>query len=150
MARVSITGIQDLTKKLDSMRSLKTLELAMNKAAGIVLAEAVNRVPVDIGELRSSLTIVPASLKLNGELASGVATSKEYAPYVEFGTGRKGQGTYPYEVEGLSLGYRQTPWVFRNKDGEKIWTAGQVAQPFLYPALQVNKDKIRKVLATAI
>ena len=85
--------------------------------------------PVDTGALRNSIRSV---VKEEGTgIVAEVVTNLEYAPYVEFGTGIKGENSPSPPKANVGQGYR-SDWV------------GQVAQPFLYPALANNKDKVLK------
>ena len=79
------------------------------------------------------------------ELQGRVYTNCEYAAYVEFGTGVTGNGTYPYEVEGFTPKYKDKGWAYFDEDkNEWIYTKGQVAQPYMYPALKENEKAIKK------
>ena len=69
-----------------------------------------------------------------------VGTNKQYAPYVEYGTGlfaREGNG-------------RQTPWSYQDAKGEWHSTKGQKPQPFLEPALLDKQKEIIKIFDEAI
>ena len=68
-----------------------------------------------------------------GRIRRTVGTIVEYAPYVEFGTGRMGAASPSPPKAPLSLGYRED------------WK-GQFAQPYLYPSLIDNRDRIVKHL----
>lgn len=61
----------------------------MGEAVGIVNGDAKNIVPVDTGNLRNSIhgSVEAGTSK---EVVGKVATSTDYAPYVEFGTSRMG------------------------------------------------------------
>lgn len=82
-----------------------------------------------------------------------VYTNVEYAPFVEFGTGKVGEGSYEYEKEiakryGIKLKYRQTPWVYTPDEGETfIRTSGQKAQPYMYPALKKSEKYMLELMA---
>lgn len=104
----------------------------VNRAAGIVLSGAKGYCPVDTGNLRDSIHIRPATV---GEpITASVYTATEYAPYVEFGTGRR--GGYPYQTQ-LNLSY------------DKDWP-GQTAQPFLGRSLRENEKTIRTIVQESI
>ena len=98
----------------------------VNEFALKIQKSAKKRCPVDTGRLRSSIVIEP----YNGGFTARVGTNVKYAPYVEFGTGK-------YAVEGNG---RKTPWAYKNRDGELIWTAGQKPQPYLLPAFNEHKQ----------
>lgn len=95
---------------------VRALERIGSQAEGY----AVDLVPVDTGNLRSSIAhTVDAAEKV-----AYVGTANKYAVYVEMGTG--------LYVDGG----RKTPWVYKDeKTGEWRTTHGQKAQPYLKPAL---------------
>ena len=121
------------------------LRSAMNEAVKLVHAQAKALAPVSEagGNLAGSIHM---KVKDTGkELQGRVYTNCEYAAYVEFGTGVTGNGTYPYKVEGLTLTYRDKGWAYFDDDkGEWIYTKGQEAQPYMYPALKEHEQTIKK------
>lgn len=121
----SIEGVDSLHQRLDNLDAIfrsRAIERTVQQGCMIVQAEAVQLCPVDGGELRNSImTKVEVS---NNNVIGKVYTNKEYAPYVEFGTGSRGEASYDGEVD---VTYN-TEW------------AGQPAQPYLYPALKNNED----------
>lgn len=120
------------------------LQDAMNQATALVHTQAKALAPVEKGQLAGSIHMQVD--KSPSRLQGRVYTNVEYAPYVEFGTGVKGNGTYPYAIKGLGLTYRDKGWVYQDEDtGEWVYTKGQKAQPYLYPALK-EKEKIIKQL----
>lgn len=141
---IEVKGLEALMAKLESLGG--DVDKAMKKgtlsAAGRVKSSAKMRCPADTGDLRAS---IHSEYKRDGDTHIGiVSTNKEYAPHVEFGTGPTGNGTYPYPVDVLQ--YKADKWrvSFIDKDGKLIhcWTAGQKAQPFMYPALLENRENI--------
>ena len=147
MVIVKILGIERLQAKFKAISEID-MSPAINKATAVVEGSAKAKAQVDSGLLRNSIHPEKARIVGKGEYQGRVYTNLEYAPYVEFGTGAKGSGTYPYSVEGLSLTYRMTPWAFTDDSGKTWWTNGQVAQPFMYPALSGNKTRIKRLLET--
>lgn len=145
---VKVLGADRLKQKLNDLANIQ-VEKAVNKATLLVEGQAKLLCPVDTGMLRASIHTKVE--KKDKEVSGIVYTASEYAPYVEFGTGAKGQGTYPHKVDGLSLQYRQIPWGYEDpKTGETIWTNGQKAQPFMYPALEMNKKKVETILQDSV
>jgi HK97 gp10 family phage protein len=140
---IELKGMSSLIAKIDKLNGLNVIP-AVGKGLAIVKSHATSNVAVDTGDLSSNIA---SEVKFQGNKIIGrVFTNLEYAPFVEFGTGATGNGTYPHPVKGLSLSYRSTPWGFIDeKTGEYIWTNGQVAQPFLYPALNSNEAQIKKI-----
>lgn len=123
----NISGVDSLMKKLNNLDSLfksGAIEQAVQRGCMIVQAEAVQLCPVDEGELRNSIsTKVDVT---NYGVVGKVYTNKEYAPYVELGTGSRGEAIYDGD---LDVTYN-TEW------------AGQPAQPYLYPALKNNEETV--------
>ena len=148
MATVSIKGIDTLTQRFNKIANMELRE-AMNKATQLVHGQAKALAPADTGILRNSIHM---QVKDTGKSLEGrVYTNVEYAPYVEFGTGIKGNGTYPYQVEGLNLVYKNKGWAYFDEDkGEWIYTKGQKAQPYMYPALKQNEKTIKQILKQGV
>lgn len=114
----------------------------MSQATAVVHAQAKLLAPNDTGNLAGSIHMEVKEGKNNIE--GRVFTNLSYAPYVEFGTGSKGSGTYPYKIKNLKLSYRSTPWVYSPDGGESFYfTHGQVAQPYMYPSLKNNEKYIK-------
>lgn len=125
-----IKGLDSLMKKLDQLggNSHKSLKVGIRKANKMAQREAKLLAPVgDSGMLRNS--IMESVEERNGVITGKVTTNLHYAPYVEFGTGKRGKASPSPPKSDRRLKYRQD------------W-AGMDAQPFLYPALKNNKDKV--------
>ena len=148
MARVTIKGIDSLTQRFNKIANME-LKTAVNKATQLVHGQAKALAPVDNGGLAGSIHM---QVKDTGkELQGRVYTNLEYAPFVEFGTGVNGNGTYPYQVEGFNLEYKNKGWAYYDEDkGEWIYTRGQVAQPYMYPALKENEKTIKQILKDGV
>lgn len=148
MASVTIKGVDRLTQRFNNIAKME-LRGAVNKATQLVHGQAKALAPADTGLLRESIHM---QVKDTGNAVEGrVYTNVEYAAYVEFGTGIKGNGTYPYQIEGLSLEYKDKGWVYYDEDKEKkIYTTGQKAQPYMYPALKENEKTIKQILKSGV
>ena len=123
-----IINLDKLNYKLETLAKLDVSK-ALNKACLVVENEAKRLCPVDTGDLRNSIT---------HEVDDGVGivgTNKEYAPYVEYGTGI-------FAVEGNG---RDTPWSYQDDEGNWHTTVGQKPQPFLEPAARIKKKLVIKV-----
>ena len=123
-----IINLDKLRLKLDSFTQ-SDIEKALNKSCLAVENEAKKQCPVDTGDLRNSIT---HEVEDN---VGYVGTNKEYAPYVEFGT-----GIFASEGNG-----RDTPWSYQDDEGNWHTTIGQKPQPFLNPAAQTKKKLVIKV-----
>ena len=129
MAQTKILNLDNFITKLNRLSEADFNE-TLNKACLLVENDAKLKCPVDTGQLRQSITH-----RIEGTTGI-VGTNVEYAPYVEYGTGkhaRDGNG-------------RKTPWAYTDpKTGELIWTAGSRPQAFLEPALLENEQAIIKL-----
>ena len=140
-----------MDRLLSRLKSISDMELTdtMNKATALVHGQAKVLAPVDTGNLAGSI-----HMKVNklGKIIQGkVYTNLQYAPFVEFGTGIKGNGTYKYKLKDINLTYRDTPWVYTPDGGETFYrTEGQQAQPYMYPALSRNKKTIKNMFKIGI
>jgi hypothetical protein len=116
-------------KVLDSLET--RIFKKMEKMGLNALDEARVLCPVDTGKLKESLKVKTERVEKN-RVETTLYTDVHYAPYVEFGTGIR--GSYPYSEElGLDLRYGSRP--------------GQVAQPYLYPAVKKAIGGMMHVLA---
>lgn len=148
MATITIKNLDKLTTKLNNMSQMD-VKKTMSKAVTLVHGEAKSLAPVDIGDLAGSIRMDVDKTAKGYE--GRVYTNLEYAPYVEFGTGVKGNGTYPYKVEGLTLTYKDKGWCYwSDKEDKLIYTTGQKAQPYMYPALKRNEKKIRQLFKEGV
>lgn len=132
-----MTEIKNVDRLLSRLNKIGQMNLkdTMDKATTIVHAQAKLLAPVDTGNLRGSIHM---ETKQQGKKLEGrVYTNAQYAPYVEFGTGIKGKGSYPYQIDGLELSYKEN------------WQ-GMIAQPYMYPALKNNEEYIKKLFANGV
>ena len=166
MANVGVKGVDRLTQRLNGIANMELIGV-VNKATQLVHGQAKALAPDDNGLLRESIHM---KVKNTGKAIEGrVYTNVEYAPYVEYGTGIKGDGTYPYRVEGLTLEYRDSAWYIsadkisdktaqkyhfkkvRGKGGKEYYECyGQKAQPYMYPALKENEKTIKQILKSGV
>lgn len=130
----TIKGIDELIIKLDNLENID-LDKVLNRACLLVENDAKQKCPVNTGALRASIT---HEVKDN---EGTIGTNLEYAPYVEFGTGlfsSKGDGR------------QDVPWRYQTPDGKWHTTSGQKPQPYLQPALNQNKQKIKAMFITGL
>lgn len=128
-----------------------TSQAVLHASKTIVQADAKLRAPANGGELKNS---IKARVKVEGDRVFGeVYTNLHYAPYVEFGTGPKGLANHSGISPDVNVSYRSSPWFVHEdqidvgkyhfqKMGEFYKMYGQPAQPYLYPALKENHDRI--------
>lgn len=124
----------------NSAEVLAAIENAIDrglKMAGLRAEEYAKELcPRDTGNLRDHI-----KSEVDGhDLYIGVTTmNPPYGIYVEFGT-----GIYS------TVGGRQTPWVYQDKNGEWHLTHGQRAQPFIKPAATDHSDEYMNILKESI
>lgn len=137
-----------------SARSLLHMEKAVHNALKNVVQPAAKlAAPANQGELRQR-TKTRVELKATSVLGT-LYNDAPHAPYVEFGTGPKGAADHAGISPEVSVSYRSTPWYVHEsqidpgpyhfiKHGEFYKMYGQAAQPFMYPALKNNEDRVTK------
>lgn len=156
-----IKGKENLDKKIREISNL-SLKTGVGKAIIFVQGRAVENCPTNDGELRGSIF---TSVQDDGESAIGICyTNKEYAPYVELGTGPRGQESHEGISPLLNVSYTQSPWWIHESQVDKgtaekyHWSyidtpegrfykcTGQAAQPFMYPALKNHEKIVTKII----
>ena len=103
-------------------RALETIGLVAERYAK-------EKAPVDTGRLRNSI-----SHQVDDETVY-VGTNVEYAPYLEFGTGKFAES-----------GGRPTPWSYQDSKGEWHTTNGMKPQPYLKPAIDDHMSEYKQIV----
>ena len=130
---IRLEGLEDILDRLDGL-STEQMVANMGKACALVEASAKRNAPKGTGELRRSITSKVE--ERGGEVVGTVYTPLEYAPYVEYGTG----------LFAESGGRQDVPWHYQDDKGEWHTTSGQNPHPFMRPALNQNREQIKRVL----
>ena len=131
---MTIKGMNSLLRKIDALggNSQKALQTGIRKGSKLVQGDAKELAPIgDSGLLRNS--IQEKTEVKSGVVVGKVSTNIYYGPYVEFGTGQRGEASPSPPKSPENLSYRQD------------W-AGMDAQPYLYPALTQNKENVKSVV----
>ena len=150
-----LIGADSLIAKCRKLYGAKSSEIVgqavLHAAKTVVQADAKLRAPANEGELRNS---IKARVKIEGDRVIGeVFTNLDHAAYVELGTGPKGLASHAGISPDVNVSYRSSPWYVHEdqidvgkyhfqKMGEFYKMYGQAAQPYLYPALKENHDRI--------
>lgn len=164
-----IQGLDRLMKKYNTLAqgvAGQGLERAVGAATQLVKAEAKLLCPVSDGELRRSIS---SKVGTEGDKVIGaVYTNKAYGPFVEFGTGPKGETNHSGISPLVNPSYSQEPWWIHEsqidaetaekygwfsidtKQGRFYRSSGQAAQPFLYPALKNNEERVTRNIANDV
>lgn len=130
---ISVIGVEELIAKLDGVIDNGKMKKALGKACAIVERSAKEKAPKGTGELRRSIT---SRVEDEGGLVGVVFTPLEYAPYVEYGTG----------LFAENGGRTDVPWSYKDDEGEWHSTSGQHPHPFMRPALNENRQRIKEIL----
>ena len=131
-------GVQvDAEKLLNKLNNLAGMDIspAIGKCCALVEREAKQKAPVGSGELRRSI-----ESKVMGNEGE-VGTNLFYAPYVEFGT-----GIFSSQGDGR----KDVPWFYKDVQGKWHSTCGSHPHPYLIPAYEENRDKIKQIIADYI
>ena len=160
-----IRNLDTLEKRFDG---IARLDIQRAVAAGIktVQAEAKARCPTDHGELKNSIF---TDVEQDEDKTVGTCyTNKKYAVFVEMGTGPKGQENHSGIAPDANPVYHQDPWWIHESQidrrvaershwfyidtpqGRFYQCFGQRAQPYMYPALHDNRDRVLKQMADII
>ena len=133
MSGSRIEGADHIIESLEDLIDMQKLEQTMGKACAIVERSAKQKAPKDTGALRRSIT---SKIEVVDDSIVGIVfTPLEYAPYVEYGTGL-------FAEEG---GRIDVPWNYQDDKGEWHSTSGQQPQPYMRPALEENREKIKRL-----
>ena len=108
----------------------KAVEKALNVIGLVAERYAKELCPTDTSRLKNSI-----SHQVDDETVY-VGTNVEYAPYVEFGTGKFAEGG----------GGRPTPWSYQDDKGNWHTTNGMKPQPYLKPAIENHLDEYKQYL----
>lgn len=160
-----INGMDKFIKHLEKYSNI-SMKQPVSQAISMVQAAAKAECVSSTGELRESIF---TAVNGEGSRAEGVCyTNKKYAPYVEFGTGPKGQEAHEGISPEITVAYSQSPWWIHEsqidkelaekyhwfyidtKDGRFYQCKGQPARPFMYPALKNNESKVMEIVQKAI
>ena len=135
---IRIEGVEEVLEKFDSLMDEEKLIKALKKACALVERSAKIKAP----KTEKSSGSLKDSIKYKGTYNDGVLqgvvyTTLEYAPYVEFGTGL-------FAEKG---GRKDVPWVYQDDKGNYHTTSGHPPQPFMRPALNENREEIKRILS---
>ena len=135
---IKFEGLENVLSKMDEISSPEGIYKALGKACALVERSAKQKAPKGDGTLRGSI-----SSKVDKEKLQGIVfTPLEYAPYVEYGTG--------LFAEGGNGRTWDLPWHYQDEKGEWHSSSGQDPHPYMRPALEENREQIKKILKEGI
>lgn len=132
---VKIQGVDEIVERFEEIANADTFKRAMAQACALVEGEARKNAPKGVGDLRRYME--SRVEEQNGVIVGIVSNPLEYAPYVEFGTGL-------FAEDGG--GRQDVPWCYQDEKGEWHSTRGRKPAPFLRPALNDNRENVKKIL----
>lgn len=158
-----INGMDSLIERIRQYENV-SLQRAVGEAIGYVQAVAKENCPVNDGELRSSIFTMVETESGGLSVRGTCYTNKAYAAFVEFGTGPKGQENHNGISPNVAVAYTQSPWWIHESQIDKAvaekyhWFSldtpegtfyqctGQAAQPYMYPALKNNEERVVQII----
>lgn len=128
---VEIKGLDKLLKKLDKLGGSipKSMRKALLRGGTVFEVGTKENCPVDTGNLRDSI-----HTEAQGDDTVAIGTNADYAPYVEYGTGPKGDPSVPHTTKEY--------WHYQDAEGNWRTSHGQPPQPFMRTAFAEGKDKV--------
>lgn len=157
-----LAGADKLISKFKHLSSRHQTEIigraVHNAAKNVVQADAKLRALINDGDLRAGIKVRMS--KSDNPKAEVVSTS-DHGGFVEFGTGPKGAANHADIAPDVGVSYRNTPWYVHEsqievgpyrfqKIGEFYKMYGQAAQPYLYPALKDNEERVTKNISSYV
>ena len=135
MSEIRFEGLEEVLQELEDLADVKWAQKGLQRASALVERAAKEKAPKGSGELRRSI-----KSKVEG-LEGIVYTPLEYAPYVEYGTGIHAEG---------GNGRKDVPWHYRDDKGEWHSTSGMEPQPYMRPALDENREEVKRLIGEAL
>lgn len=164
-----VKGLDKLMKKYGDLATAAAgsgLAKAVTASTKLIRAEASDACLVKSGELKQKIRI--STEQQDEKVIGTVYTNVKYAPYIEFGTGPKGEKNHEGISPLVTPVYSQSPWWIHEsqigvetaekyhwfyidtKKGRFYQCSGQAAQPFLYPALKNNEDRVTRNISNYV
>ena len=131
---IRVEGLNELLVRLDKITSPAKVNQALGQACALVERSAKQKAPKDTGALRRSITSKVENFQ------GIVFTPLEWSAYVEYGTG----------LFAETGGRVDVPWSYKDDEGNWHTTSGQKPQPFMRPALDENRAKIKQIIKEGI
>ena len=131
---IEVVGLDEIFERFEEVEDINKFIKSMEKSCALVERDAKKNAPKGDGHLRRSIT--SKVTQENGTVKGAIFTSLEYAPYVEFGTGLFAEGG----------GRTDVPWCYQDEKGNWHSTSGMRPSPFMRPALNDNRENIKRIL----
>jgi HK97 gp10 family phage protein len=136
-----VAGLQELQRKLESIKNLERdqrVNQALGRGAAYIQAQVKLLTPVDTGNLRNK--IIAQQEKF---MEWVVETNVEYAIFVEFGTGRKGDPAVPHTSKDS--------WTYYSDELKRfITTHGQAPAAMFRTGFDVAHKQAFRIVETEV
>lgn len=158
---VTIQGFDGVLERIEDLANTANIEKSLDTACKLIERQArINAQALSEGNGTLAGSIASEVKGLEGK----VYTPLFYAPYVEYGTGieaegGKGRQDVPWvyvknsgkEGEGAQRSYtleeaEQAVAALKKKGLDAHYTYGQKPQPFLRPALDQNREEVKRII----
>lgn len=135
---IRATGTEQLLRKLQRLTTETDgiIETGMGKGAKLMQGSIKKNVPVDTGALRNGISVEKID-----RCKYAVGTNLDYAIFVEFGTGPKGDPKVPHTTK--------KHWTYF-KDGRFYTSHGQNPSHFMQDGFFETKDAVVEIVADEI
>lgn len=132
-----LEGLEEAISRIHALgvATKEAVKQQVGESALSIQRGAKQRVPVDTGALRNSITVDFYQLGMTAEIAPHMP----YARYVEFGTGRRGAES------ALELNDAMTQGISYNES-----IAGTRAHPYMFPAFEEERPRYEEGIRQAI
>lgn len=130
---IELEGLENVAAMLEARVSDENFIAALKKACALVERSARQKAPKGNGALRNS---IQSRVENDGNPVGIVFTPLEYAPYIEYGTG----------LFAEEEGRQDVPWHYQDDEGNWHSTSGMKPHPYMRPALEENREEIKRIL----
>lgn len=130
---IELEGLENVAAMLEARVSDENYIAALKKACALVERSARQKAPKGNGALRNS---IQSRVENDGNPVGIVFTPLEYAPYIEYGTG----------LFAEEEGRQDVPWHYKDDEGNWHSTNGMKPHPYMRPALEENREEIKRIL----
>jgi|FreactcultureFD7_1027221.scaffolds.fasta_scaffold30923_2 hypothetical protein len=124
--------------------SIEAVVAGVTDLANAIFETSQELVAVDTGDLKASGAV---AVEVSGnQVSAEVSYGTDHAMFSEFGTGVRGEGTYPYDLpqEGVPI---TGSWIYDYK--KQNWQ-GHPSHAYLRPAFDAHRDNATDVVAQPI
>ena len=144
----AIAEVENYSKQMNMQ--IKAISDAIEKRGAEILRDKIAKTTNGKGDLANSIVTWSEHVG-EGKTRTFIRLNSNYAAYVEFGTGIKGQSGKHPDVAAVGWVYDvnqhgEKGWVYKDDDGDFYWTKGHEANSILYETLQQFKVEFPSIV----